>query len=318
MEQPLPPYAACMLGSLNLVKYCREIYSQGGTGPVGFIFDQNKFVADIYWIVKGMDNVIDQTVYPLPQQEAEQKNKRRMGLGVTGLANAMEMCGTQYGTPEGLVFTEKVMELLRDTAYRASIELAKERGAFPLYDATLYNNGAFIKTLPRDIRKDLEKYGIRNSHLLSIAPTGTISLTADNVSSGIEPPFSLEYVRDVFLEDGEQRTYTVKDYAWNFHGIRGVTADEISAQDHVDILNVCSRYVDSSCSKTCNVGDDVTFEEFKEIYMRAYEGGAKGCTTFRSAGKRFGVLRSIEDAPKEEEEGSACYFDVTTGEKSCA
>lgn len=313
-EQPLPPYGACMLGSFNLTKYISESWSQGGTGPVVRQFNWELFKNDIYPVVRMMDNVIDNTVYPLERQEMEQRNKRRMGLGITGLANTAEILGMKYGTPEMLEFTEEVMKTLRDCAYRSSISLAIEKSPFPLFRQD-YLESEFAKTLPQDIRDGIAKHGIRNSHLLSIAPTGTISLTADNVSSGIEPVFSLEYVRDVFLESGEQRTMKVVDYAYNFYGVVGNTADKLSPTQHVDILNLCSKYVDSSCSKTCNIGDDVTFNEFKEVYLRAYEGGASGCTTFRAAGKRFGILRKVEEI---EEEGTACYIDPNTGQRECS
>lgn len=307
-EQPLPPYGACLLGSFNLVKYIK--YRQ----PDVLDFCHATFKHDITHIVRAMDNIIDRTIYPLPQQEAEAKNKRRMGLGITGLANALEICGFPYASPFFMLNTEMILQTLRDTAYRASISLAIEKGPFPLFDKNTYG-GAFYESLPIDIRRDISTFGIRNSHLLSIAPTGTISLVADNVSSGCEPPFSLEYERDVYLEDGNKTTFRVVDYAKHFHQVVSRTADDIRADDHVNVLNLCSKYVDSSVSKTCNVGDGVSFEEFKEIYMKAWKGGASGCTTFRASGKRFGVLRKVEGVP---EEGSACFVDPQTGIRECS
>ena len=314
-EQPLPPYGACLLGSFNLTKYV--------TSALFFNYDQ--FQHDIEPVVRAMDNVVDRAIYPLPQQEHEAKSKRRMGLGITGLANAGEALGYPYGSQQFLDFTTEVMTVLRDTAYRSSIALAVEKGGFPLFDLE-YLNSSFAMTLPEDIREDIKKYGIRNSHLLSVAPTGTISLSADNVSSGIEPVFSHSYDRLIQTFEGP-RTETVSDYGYRVFGVKGVTANELSVFDHVDVLNVASKYVDSACSKTCNVGDDVTWEQFQEVYMRAYDGGASGCTTFRASGKRYGILTAsaAEDVVEEEEaeanteevEGAACYVDLNTGRRTC-
>lgn len=318
-EQPLPPYGACLLGSLNLTKYIVPFGS-------GKLFDYPSFMEDIPVIIRAMDNVVDRATYPLPQQEQEAKNKRRMGIGLTGVANAIEALGYPFGSDEFLKELEEIMRVLRDTAYRSSVELAKEKGAFPLFDAEQYG-GTFFDTLPEDIQADIKTYGIRNSHLLSIAPTGTISLTADNVSSGIEPVFSHFYDRTIQTFEGPVVEH-VTDFGYRVFGVKGRTADELSVMDHVKVLNLASKYVDSACSKTCNVGDDVSWEEFKEVYMAAYNGGASGCTTFRASGKRFGILSasSSEDVaveePKEEdtfvdEGGSACYFDPETGLRSC-
>ena len=213
-EQPLPPYGACLLGSFNLVKYVEE----GG-------FDFAGFKKDIPEVVRAMDNVIDRTIYPLKAQSDEAKNKRRMGLGITGLANAGEMLGYPYGSDEFLSWTEKVLACLRDHTYRASARLAAEKGAFPEYRPE-YLKSNFIRTLPASIKKEIRQNGIRNSHLTSIAPTGTISLTADNTSSGIEPPFSLYYDRTIQTEQGE-RVERVEDYAYR-RGVAGRTANEVS------------------------------------------------------------------------------------------
>lgn len=330
-EQPLPPYGACLLGSFNPTRYIKvpdtgtELLVRAANNMPLFTFDWEKFKHDIHPIVRMMDNVVDRAVYPLPQQEREAKNKRRMGLGITGLANTLEILGMPYGSQEALHWTEQLMATLRDTAYRASISLAIEKGPFPLYHPD-YLESEFAKGLPYDIIQGIMKHGIRNSHLLSVAPTGTISLTADNVSSGIEPVFSHQYERTIQTFDGP-KVEVVKDYAYNFYGVKGRTADELSVFDHVAMLNVASKYVDSACSKTCNVGDDVTWEEFKDVYMRAYDGGASGCTTFRAAGERFGILRASKDeevieepeAPKDDfvSEGAACYIDPTTGLRTC-
>jgi ribonucleoside-diphosphate reductase alpha chain len=272
-----------------------------------------------------MDNVIDRAIYPLPQQEQEAKNKRRMGIGVTGVANAIECLGFPYGSSEFLLVLETILTTLRDEAYKASLELAKEKGPFPLFDVKLLES-EFAKTLPEDIRQDIATYGLRNSHLLSIAPTGTISLTADNVSSGIEPVFSIGYTRDINFPDGQRRVY-MEDYSHKHWEVEPRVADKLSVFDHVNVLITASKYVDSACSKTCNVGNDVTWEEFKDVYMRAYDGGCSGCTTFRAAGRRFGILNAaaaeeeavdtVEERDEFIEEGAACFYDPSTGLRSC-
>ena len=319
-EQPLPPHGACLLGSFNLTKYVR-FHPLGG-----FAFNYEQLKHDIPHVIRAMDNVVDRAMYPLPEQEQEAKNKRRMGIGVTGVANAIEACGHEYGSEGFLEMLAEIMEIIRDTSYSTSVSLAIEKGPFPLYNCA-YLESDFAKTLPDHIRKNIERFGIRNSHLLSVAPTGTISLTADNVSSGIEPVFSLFYDRTIQTFDGP-RVERVEDYGYREFGIKGKTADSMSVFDHVKVLNLASKYVDSACSKTCNVGDNVTWTEFKDVYMRAYEGGASGCTTFRASGKRYGILNaaaSEEDvAPTEQEdnqdfveEGGACYFDPDTGLRQC-
>jgi ribonucleoside-diphosphate reductase alpha chain len=323
-EQPLPPNGACLLGSFNLVKYVKNNGIQSGDTAT---FDYEKLKADIPHVVRAMDNVVDRAVYPLPAQEKEAKDKRRMGLGVTGVANAIEALGFPYGSPNFMDTLEGIMHTIRDGCYRASIELAKEKGPFPLYSHKYLDSG-FAETLPGDIRNDIGEYGIRNSHLLSVAPTGTISLSADNVSSGIEPVFSHYYDRTIQTFDGP-RVERVEDYGVREFGVKGMTADALSVFDHVRVLNLASKYVDSACSKTCNVGDDVTWEQFKDVYMQAYDGGSSGCTTFRASGKRFGILNAstsedaaIEtvaepDAFVDEKEGGACYFDPATGLRTC-
>jgi len=305
-EQPLPHYGACLLGSFNLPKYLIE---RNDRPP--YLFDWVEFEMDIEHVVRAMDNVIDNTTYPLKKQEEEAKAKRRMGLGITGLANCAEMLGYPYASDSFISFQSDVLKRLRTEAYKASAKLADEKGAFPLFDKSKYLNGKFIKTLPNTVVDDIARWGIRNSHLTSIAPTGTISLSADNVSSGIEPPFSHYYDRTLRTFDGDQ-IERVEDYAYSM-GVKGLTADEISAQDHLNVLLTSQKYVDSACSKTCNVGDSVTFDEFKTLYVDAWRGGAKGLTTFRSAGKRFGILNKVEEEPKSE----ACYIDPETGGKEC-
>lgn len=314
-EQPLPPHGACLLGSFNLTKYIQ-----------GDKFDFKQFKSDIPHVVRAMDNVIDRTIYPLKAQSDEAKNKRRMGLGVTGLANAGEMLGYPYASPEFLTWTEKVLACLRDNAYRASAALAEEKGSFPLYrEAYLKSN--FIRTLPASVKKEIRKHGIRNSHLTSIAPTGTISLVSDNVSGGIEPVFSHYFDRTIQTFDGP-RIERVEDYAYS-HGVEGVKAGDLSVHQHVDILALVSHYVDSAVSKTCNVGDDVTYEEFKDVYVNAWKMGCKGITTFRASGRRYGILNEtveeeaategeVETIPEEDRAAQACFIDPTTGQKECS
>ena len=321
-EQPLPPYGACLLGSFNLTKY---VGLDKFDGTYNY-FDYPKFESDIKHVVRAMDNVVDRTIYPLKEQEDEARDKRRMGLGVTGLANAGEMLGYLYGTDKFLNWMENIFKTLRDECYRASAELADEKGAFPLYDER-YWEGGFFKTLSKDVQALIKKNGIRNSHLTSIAPTGTISLVGDNVSGGIEPVFSHYYDRTIQTFDGP-KVERVKDYAYS-KGVEGRTANDISVQEHLDVLLLAQKYIDSACSKTCNVGDDVTYESFKQVYVDAWKGGAKGCTTFRLSGKRFGILNAPVEEEKKvsgetqemvEEEGKveACFIDPLTGQKECA
>jgi len=280
------------------------------------MFNLDQFEADIRTVVRAMDNVIDRTIYPLPEQEAEAKAKRRMGLGVTALANAGEMLGLPYGSPEFMDFTETTMKALRDYTYDTSADLAHEKGAFPLFDPVKYPQGEFIQQLPKDIQEKIGAYGIRNSHLTSIAPTGTISLTADNVSSGIEPPFSLYYDRTIQQFDGHQ-IERVEDYAFT-QGVSGRTANEISAEEHLSVLAMAQQYVDSACSKTCNVGDDVSYDDFKNLYMKAWISGCKGITTFRAAGKRYGILNEVKPADNDNEpKAEACFIDPESGQKEC-
>ena len=304
-EQPLPPYGACLLGSFNLVKYLNDN-----------TFNFNLFRRDIFEVVRAMDNVIDRTIYPLKAQSDEAKNKRRMGLGLTGLANCGELLGFKYGDPAFLEWAEKVFACLRDNTYRASARLAKEKGPFPLYREE-YLKSNFIRTLPASVKKEIREYGIRNSHLTSIAPTGTISLVADNVSGGIEPVFSHYYDRTIRTFDGDQ-TERVMDYAYS-KGVKGKTANELSVHEHVEVLALASHYVDSAVSKTCNVGENVDFEEFKQVYYNAWKAGCKGITTFRAAGKRYGILNEVKETETDETpKAEACFIDPQTGAKECS
>ena len=302
-EQPLPPYGACLLGSFNLTKYIQEDGEK--------FFDFAQLVQDIPVVIRAMDNIHDNTFFPLPQQAEESVAKRRMGMGVTGLANAGEVLGMEYGSDEFLRFTADVMGMIRDESYRASALLAEEKGAFPLFDDR-YLDSPFVKKLPSDIRELIAKHGIRNSHLLSVAPTGTISLSADNVSSGIEPVFAHYYDRTIQTFDGPI-VERVSDWAYREHGVKGKTAEECSADEHLRVLATAQQFVDSACSKTINVNPETPWSDFKRIYMDAWKLGCKGVTTYNSSGKRFGILNKVS----EEAEGQACYIDPATGKKTC-
>lgn len=303
-EQPLPPNGACLLGSFNLARY---VVPQSGQ----FCFNWKLFREDIPIVHRAMDNVIDRTTYPLDSQEREAKSKRRMGLGITGAANAGEALGYTYGGPEFLRWIRKVLRTLMDDLYSASARMAKEKGTYHVYNKQKFADSHTYSILADSTKALIDEHGLRNSHLTSIAPTGTISLCANNVSSGIEPPFALVTDRTVKLESGSA-IMRVKDYGLHKFGVEGKTADECTVDEHLNVLIEASKWVDSAVSKTLNVGEDVTWEEFKSIYMKAWKGGCKGCTTFRAAGKRFGILKKVE-----EETGGACYIDTDTGKRTC-
>lgn len=309
-EQPLPPNGACLLGSFNLVKYIKTNTSNGDGNQR--YFDSNALIADIPHVVRAMDNIVDRALYPLEEQYLEATSKRRMGLGVTGVANTLEALGLAYGSREFCDFLDEVLKTFTNEVYRASALLAKEKGFFPLYVKGTYSNGKFIQQLDQDVQELIFEHGIRNSHLTSIAPTGTISLVADNISSGIEPVFSYGFDRTIQTYEGP-RVERVDDYGVRVFNVRGKTAAQCTVDEHLAVLLVASKWMDSAVSKTCNVGDDVSFDDFKEVYWKAWEGGAKGCTTFRAAGKRAGILV----AAPEEGEGAACYIDPETGKKTC-
>lgn len=301
-EQPLPPFGACLLGSFNMTKYLEY-------GTDGWVFNRTQFRWDIKYVVRAMDRVTDISRYPLAEQRAEAISKRRMGLGVTGMANCIEAMGYRYGTEEYIRTQDSILEDLRNEAYSASADLALERGTFPLYSATRYGDSPYIRRMPSWLQKKIREQGLRNSHLLSIAPTGTISLTADNVSSGIEPTFSPVTQRAVKGFDGTE-IVTIEDWA-HAQGVKVTPCEDVTAQQHVDVLCAAQYYMDSAVSKTCNVSPDMPWEDFKNLYLRAWEQGAKGCTTFNPGGKRFGILTA---APKE---GEACTFDPETGKTTC-
>lgn len=324
-EQPLPPFGACLLGSFNLVKYLIP-------GLV-MTFDWDQLAADIPHVVRAQDNVVDRALYPLPEQRMEALNKRRMGLGVTGLANCLEALGLPYGSPEFVQMEEDVLRFINRHCYLASANLAGEKGAFPLYDKERYLAGEFIKTLDEEVFWAIEKNGIRNSHLTSIAPTGTISLSADNISSSIEPVYRWHQERLIYMNDG-RRTVDLYDYGFGSLYLRGkrTSMGEVTAQEHVDVLVAAQRHIDSAVSKTVNCDGSMPWDDFKAIYDRAYEGGAKGCTTFNKDGKRAGLFKETPepsdlDFPRQAPavqtemdlslEGMSCEWDPATGRRSC-
>jgi ribonucleoside-diphosphate reductase alpha chain len=302
-EQPLPPYGACLLGSINLAKLIDRPFTDEAR------LDEDELARLTRVAVRFLDNVIDISRFPLPAQEAEAKAKRRIGLGVTGLADALIFSRVRYGSAESLKLIERWLKIVRDEAYRTSAALALEKGAFPLFDRDAYLARPNIEALPDDIRAAIAAHGIRNGLLTSIAPTGTISLFADNVSSGIEPVFSASYTRNVLLPDGTRRKEKVTDYALGrLRALFGedaevpayfVTAQALSPAEHVAVQAAAQAYVDSSISKTINCPPGISFEDFKDVYRAAYEKGCKGCTTYRPNPVTGAVLAADEavDAP---------------------
>lgn len=313
-EVPLPAFGSCLLGSFNLAKYLTPRTGAIGTMGRVYTFDWDQFREDIPIAVRAMDNVIDVSTYPLFEQQKEMRSKRRIGLGFTGLANAGEALGWTYGSEAFVSFASDVTQMLRQEAYRASALLAKEKGAFPLFDFEKFKRSRHYEEQPHDVQVLIEKHGIRNSHLISIAPTGTISLTMDNVSSGLEPVYVHEQVRRIRFPEGE-REVALQDYGYGQLGVKGKTMDEVTLQEHIDVLTAVSRSVDQSVSKTINVGKDVTWDQFKDIYMQAYNAGCKSCTTFRPSGKKMGIL--MGKAEPAAEEGMACTIGPD-GQRECA
>jgi len=315
-EQPLPPYGACLLGSFNLVKYLEPAPTPRHVGAPAYDFNWTQFEEDIPVVVRAMDNVTDRSKYPLPQQKAEATSKRRMGLGFTGLANAAEAMGFVYGSTEFLAFTSGITQKLAELSYEASMHLAREKGSFALFDDEKYLQGKFIQKLPSELRQDIAKYGIRNSHLTSIAPTGTISMCADNVSSGLEPVFSYSTQRSINTPEGPILA-TIDDYGAGFLGVRGKLADEVTVDEHVAVLVTTQKYVDSSVSKTINMDSNtMPWGDFEKIYAACWQSGAKGCSTFNKSGRRLALLVAAPKHNGEVVEGEACYIDEA-GQKMC-
>lgn len=285
-EQPLPDYGCCCLGSLNLTAYVRSPFSDAAD------FDYEEMRKATRLAVRMLDNVLTATKWPLEEQKQEADAKRRLGLGFTGLGDTLIMLGLRYDSEQGREAAARFAREMRDAAYEASVELARERGAFPLFDAEKYLASGFAARLPEELKEQIRQYGVRNSHLTSIAPTGTISLAfADNASNGIEPAFSWFYNRLKRMPDGSKKEYTVEDHAYRVYRAMGgdtdnlpeafVSALEISAMDHMLMVAAVAPYVDAAISKTVNVPEDYPYEDFKDLYMEAWRRGLKGITTYR-------------------------------------
>ncbi len=284
-EQPLPPHGACLLGSLNLTRFIEAPF----TGRARL--DTGALARTAATAVRMMDNVVDVSLFPLEEQRREALNKRRIGLGMTGLADALVMCGLRYGSQAAAATAGEWMAAIETAAYQASIELAQAKGSFPLFDREAYLASGHVRDLPEPLRDGIARSGIRNALLTSIAPTGTISLFAGNVSSGIEPIFSLAYRRKVLQPDGSHREEPVEDYAVRlFRRLNGpeaalpeafVTTADLTPSEHLLMQAAVQAHVDSSISKTINVPQSMSFEDFKAVYAEAFDLGLKGCTTFR-------------------------------------
>jgi ribonucleoside-diphosphate reductase alpha chain len=297
-EQPLPPYGACLLGSINLARLVSTPFEEEAALDIEAL---NALVATS---VRMMDNVVDVSNFPLPAQQMEAKNKRRIGLGVTGLADALLMLGLRYGSDEAARQTEDWLHAIARAAYLASVDLAKEKGAFPLFDAEEYLASGTMLQMDEDVREAIREHGIRNALLTSIAPTGTISLYAGNVSSGIEPVFAYAYTRKVLQKDGSRTEEEVVDYAVQmWRDLKGdaplpdyfVNAQTLAPLEHVKMQAAAQKWVDSSISKTINCPEDISFDTFKEVYMEAWDTGCKGCTTYRPNDVTGSVLSVSED-----------------------
>ncbi len=316
-EQPLPPYGACLLGSINLPTLVSGAFSAGASLDVAALDDLVRMA------VRMMDNTVDASRFPLPQQEAEARAKRRIGLGVTGLADALLMVGLRYGSVEAAAQTEAWMHAIARAAYLASVDLAQEKGAFPLFDAQAYLASGTMAGMDADVRALIAQHGIRNALLTSVAPTGTISLYAGNVSSGIEPVFAYAYTRKVLQKDGSRTQEEVVDYAvrlWReTHGEAPLPDYFVNAQtlpplDHVRMQAAAQKWIDSSISKTINCPEDISFDAFQEVYMAAWDQGCKGCTTYRPNAVTGSVLTVSEAAPAapaqvpEEKGGEVVYL----------
>lgn len=298
-EQPLPPYGACLLGSINMARLVKDPF---GDAPE---MDEALMIDLVATAVRMMDNVVDASKFPLEQQAQEAAAKRRIGLGVTGLADALLMVGLRYGSEEAAAQTDKWMHAIARAAYLASVDLAKEKGAFPLFDADKFLASGAMQDMDDDVRDAIREHGIRNALLTSIAPTGTISLYAGNVSSGIEPVFAYAYTRKVLQKDGSRTEEEVVDYAVQlWRELKGdaelpdyfVNAQTLAPLDHVRMQAAAQKWIDSSISKTINCPEDISFDDFKEVYMAAWDQGCKGCTTYRPNDVTGSVLSVSEDS----------------------
>ncbi|WP_299294532.1 adenosylcobalamin-dependent ribonucleoside-diphosphate reductase [uncultured Tateyamaria sp.] len=301
-EQPLPPYGACLLGSINLARLVDAPFAAQAS------LDEDGLTALVTTAVRMMDNVVDASRFPLEAQAREAAAKRRIGLGVTGLADALLMMGLRYGSDEAARQTERWLKSIARAAYLASVQLAKEKGAFPLFDAEGYLQSGTMQAMDEDVRAAVAEHGIRNALLTSIAPTGTISLYAGNVSSGIEPVFAYAYTRKVLQKDGSRTEEEVVDYAVQMWRDKFgdaelpdyfVNAQTLAPLDHVKMQAAAQKWVDSSISKTINCPEDISFDDFKDVYMEAWDTGCKGCTTYRPNAVTGSVLTVAEEKPAE-------------------
>ena len=301
-EQPLPPYGACLLGSVNLAALVQAPFTPEANIDIAALSEL------VTVAVRMLDNAIESSRFPLPQQDHEAKAKRRIGLGITGLADALIMCGARYGGTRAVELTECWMSALRRTAYLASAELAAEKDAFPLFDRDKFLASESVASLDEDVREAIAANGIRNALLTSVAPTGTISIVANNVSSGLEPVFSFSYTRNVLMPDGTRREEQVSDYAFRlFKKHYGentpltdafVDAQHLTPSDHVRMQATVQKFVDSAVSKTINVAEGIPFDSFKDVYFEAYDSGCKGCTTYRPNDVTGAVLKAdTQDDP---------------------
>ena len=315
-EQPLPPYGACLLGSINLAKLVNGAFTKDAA------LDLSALDHLVRTAVRMMDNVVDASRFPLPQQAAEAQAKRRIGLGVTGLADALLMVGLRYGSEKAAEITDVWMQAIARAAYLASADLAAEKGAFPLFDAEKFLASGSLAHMPDDVKSAIRAKGIRNALLTSIAPTGTISLYAGNVSSGIEPVFAYAYTRKVLQKDGSRTEEEVVDYAVSLwrekHGDAPLPDYFVNAQtlpplDHVRMQAAAQKWVDSSISKTINCPEDISFDDFKEVYMAAWDQGCKGCTTYRPNDVTGSVLTVSESSEKTPSEAPAITHQTTDG-----
>jgi ribonucleoside-diphosphate reductase alpha chain len=297
-ELPLPPYGACDLGSINLTAFVRDPF-----GPKAAL-DLDAIAATIRVAVRMLDNVIDVSRFPLAKQAEMARGARRIGLGLTGLADTLIMLGLHYGEPPARALAADIMRTICHSAYRSSIELAREKGSFPFFDRDRYLAGEFVKSLPDDMQGDVARFGIRNSHLTAIAPTGTISLLANNVSSGIEPVYGFRHKRRVLKVDGRTVEHALTDYALErWQALRAdaplprtfVPAHELPPAAHLDMQAAIQPHVDSSISKTINVPVDLPFDRFKDIYRSAFDLGLKGCTTYRPNAVTGAVLEGSSE-----------------------
>jgi ribonucleoside-diphosphate reductase alpha chain len=313
-EQPLPPYGACLLGSINLARMVTDAFDPGAA------IDEAALDQVVATAVRMMDNVIDASRFPLPQQAEEARTKRRIGLGVTGLADALLMVGLRYGSEEAARQTERWLQRIARAAYLASAHLAAEKGAFPLFDADKFLASGSLQHMDEDVRAAIRSHGIRNALLTSIAPTGTISLYAGNVSSGIEPVFAYAYTRKVLQNDGSRSEEEVVDHAVRLWREKFgdaelpehfVDAQSLAPADHVRMQAAAQKWVDSSISKTINVPEDISFEAFKEVYMQAWDSGCKGCTTYRPnevTGSVLSVSEKTEATPEADQGADVIYL----------